>query len=67
MDYKTGTKVEVKDPVWFKEMRHGFIAKQLDDNHFLVKLEYPFSKVNPNSEWLQVCRDYAHQVVSEMR
>lgn len=65
-NFKTGAKVEVKDPVWFDEIRNGFVAKQLDDRHFLVKLEMPFTRTNPQSEWLEVSRDYAHQTVKEI-
>lgn len=65
-NYKTGQKVEVKDPVWFDETRRGFVAKQLDDRHFLVKLDMPFTRTNPQSEWLEVSRDYAHQSIKEI-
>jgi hypothetical protein len=50
----------------FGETRKGFVAKQIDDRHFLVKLEYPFEKVNPGKSWLKVCRDYAHQCIEEV-
>jgi hypothetical protein len=65
-NFKTGQRVEVKDPVFGNEVRQGFIAKQLDERHFLVKLEIPFTKTNPNKVWLQVCRDFAHQSVKEI-
>lgn len=65
-NFKTGQKVEVKDPVWFDEVRQGFVAKQLDSRRFLVKLEMPFTRTNPRSEWLEVSRDFAHQVVNEI-
>ena len=64
--FKNGTKVTVKDPVWFNETRNGFVAKQLDDSHFLVKLEYPFTRTNSGKDWLEVCRDYAEQTVAEV-
>ncbi len=65
--FKNGTKVVVKDPVWFNEFRNGFVAKQLDDTHFLVKLEYPFTRINPSKDWIEVCRDYAEQFVTEIK
>ena len=49
-----------------KETRNGFVAKQIDDRHFLVKLEYSFNKTNPGKGWLKVCRDYAHQSIKEI-
>ena len=67
MAYENGTKVQVLDPVWFSEIRKGFVAKQLDGNHFLVKLDEPFTKVNPGKDWLEVSRDFAHQVVTEIK
>lgn len=65
-NFKTGQKVEVKDPTFGDETRQGFVAKQLDDRHFLIKLQMPFTRTNPKSEWLQVSRDYAHQTVKEI-
>ena len=65
-NFATGQKVVVTDPTFKAETRNGFVAKQLDDRHFLVKLEYPFSQTNPTSDWLQVCRDFAHQSVREI-
>jgi hypothetical protein len=62
-NYKTGVKVEAT--MW-NETRQGFVAKQLDDRHFLIKLEYPFNKTNRGKPWLKVCRDYAEQVVKEI-
>ena len=65
LKFQNGTKVTVKDPVWFDEERSGFVAKQVDDNHFLVKLDAPFTRTNPGKVWLKVSREYAHQVVFE--
>ena len=65
-NFRNGQKVIATDPVFGKEARHGFVAKQLDERHFLVKLEWPFEKVNSSSEWLEVCRDFAHQSVQEI-
>jgi hypothetical protein len=62
-NYKTGQKVRAK---MLDEIRDGFVAKQLDDRHFLVRLGYPYQKTNPGKSWLKVCRDFAHQSVEEI-
>ncbi len=64
--FKTGQKVIVKDPVFFDEERQGFVAKQLDDNYFLVRLDEAFSRTNRGKRWAKVCRDFGHQVVREI-
>lgn len=62
-NYETGAKVEA---IMWNETRKGFVAKQLNDRHFLIKLETAFDKTNPGKSWLKVCRDYAHQSVKEI-
>lgn len=65
-NYKNGQQVVVKDPMFGKEKRDGFVAKQLDERHFLVRLDMPFTHTNPKKHWMQVSRDYAHQSVEEV-
>jgi hypothetical protein len=63
-NFRTGQKVSVKmtgSTRFGQETRKGFVAKQVDDRHFLVKLDFPFEKINPGKSWIKVCRDYAHQ------
>lgn len=63
-NYETGENVTV---TLDDETRKGFIAKQVDARHFLVKLNDSFIKISPGKPWLKVCRDYAHQSVEEAR
>lgn len=62
-NFKDGQKVEV---TMLDEVRRGFVAKQLDDRHFLVRLETPFSRINRGKNFLKVYRDFAHQVTREI-
>ncbi len=64
--FKTGQKVIVKDPVFFDEEIKGFIAKQLSDSYFLVRLEASFRRTNRGKRWAKGCRDHAEQVVREI-
>lgn len=64
--FKTGQKVVVKDPVFFNDEQAGFVAKQLGDNYFLVRLEASFRCTNRGKLWVKVCRDHAEQVVREV-
>ncbi len=64
--FKTGTKVEITDPMFKEEKRKGFIAKQVDEYHFLVKMESPFTYCNPHTTWMKVYRPFAHQAVIEL-
>jgi len=61
--FETGQQVLIKDPVWFDEEIAGFVAKQLDEHHFLVKLDHPFLRTNPRTPWLKCDRQFAHQTV----
>jgi hypothetical protein len=60
-NYPNGQKVTCR---MLDETRSGFVAKQIDERHFLVRLDFPFNKSNPGKPWLKVCRDYAHQVIT---
>lgn len=66
-EFKTGTKVICKDFLYFDEEVPGFIAKQIDDEFFLVKLARPFSRraTNDGKVWMKVSREFGHQVVRE--
>lgn len=61
--FETGQRIVVRDPVWFDEEIAGFVAKQLDDRHFLIRLDHPFLKTNPHTCWLKACRTFAHQSI----
>ena len=64
--FKTGAQVIATDPVWFDEEVAGFVAKQLDEHKFLVKLEKPFRRTNPHTTWLTCYRDFASQTIREI-
>lgn len=64
--FETGKQVIAKDPVWLDEKISGFVAKQLDNQHFLVKLVRPFRRTNIHTPWLVAHRDFAHQTVCEV-
>lgn len=66
--YQTGQRVSCKDFVFFDEEIEGFVAKQLEDGKFLVKLDRPFTRENTNkgSAWVTVSRDFAEDVVKEI-
>lgn len=64
--FETGKQVIAKDPVWLDEEIGGFVAKQLDDLHFLVKLVRPFRRTNCHTAWLKCHRDFAHQAIREI-
>lgn len=67
-NFKTGAKVICKDPVFYDEEISGFVAKQVDDRIFLVKLDRSFRRKSSNDGkvWLKVSRDFAHQVCREI-
>ncbi len=62
-NYKDGQ--TVRCTMW-DETRLGFVVNQINDRHFLVRLDWPFDKTNPGKQWLTVCRDHAHQSVVEV-
>jgi len=57
MSYENGTKVTITHCGY---KRSGFVAKQINGQQFLVKLDSPMPFVG---YWIKVNRKFAHQVV----